>query len=72
MRNWLIERDEDGTPRRMVLSGNFVPPFYESKSVKPCGPGDVLAYSKPANRWQKINWKYVRDFPHIYTRWKTT
>lgn len=33
------------------------------------GKGDVLAWSTTQGRWVKINVKYVRDNPAVYTRW---
>lgn len=31
--------------------------------------GDVIAWSAPAQKWTKINVRYVRNGPEIYTRW---
>lgn len=44
--------------------------WVESRVRLPRGPGSVEAWSKPANRATVINWKYVRDHPEIYPKWR--
>lgn len=31
--------------------------------------GDVLAFSVPAQKWMKVNVRYVRANPDVYPRW---
>lgn len=44
--------------------------WVETRLFPPEGPGQVVAFSKPAQKEMRVNWKYVAQHPDIYTSWR--
>lgn len=55
--------------RRRVVSATSAP-WHLTAEEKPQGPGQVIAFSAPANKEMRIGRKWVRRAPDVYTRWK--